>query len=69
MKLTSKILKETSTEDINKYDNHYKNLKCKLNLVNQKDKDYDIIKEYITSNSKFGENIVDIFKIEREGEK
>jgi hypothetical protein len=44
-------------------------LKCKLNLVNQKDKDYDIIKEYITSNSKFGENIVDIFKIEREGEK
>ena len=68
MKITTKILQETDdTEDTSVLDQNYKKLGCDIKTVDEKSKDYSLLKEYFDNtkghfgNVKIGE-IYEIFR-------
>jgi len=67
MKLTSKILKEKTQEEINSFDDNYKRLNCKLTPLNESDESYLMVEKYIRATYKTNK-IIQVFKINRQGE-
>lgn len=56
-------------QEPNPVDSNYENLKCTIDPIDQKEKEFKMINEYI-QNTSFGRSIkiIDLFKIERENE-
>lgn len=70
MQVATKILDQGTSPEENILDANYRKLECKLKPIDHKSKEYKLIEQYISdSKGSYKIQLIDIFEVDRKGEK